>query len=264
VNVPSILKKILQTKAEEVAAGKSKISSSELSARLADCPPVRGFERQLRDQLTQGPAVIAEIKKASPSAGIIRADFQPALIAQSYEKGGAACLSVLTDRDYFQGSDEYLHQAREACSLPVLRKDFMIDPWQILQSRLLGADCILLIAAALEPSKLKELLAISNEVGLDVLIEVHDEEEMQLALQLDHQLIGVNNRNLNTFETSLGTSERLKKMMPASQILVTESGIKNAADVQRMQQAGINAFLVGEAFMRESDPGQALNRMFFI
>lgn len=263
MNVPSILQKILQTKAAEVAAGQSLTSYAELSARMADCPPTRGFEQQLRQKLTLGPAVIAEVKKASPSAGIIRADFQPALIAQSYEQGGAACLSVLTDRDYFQGCDEYLQQARNACSLPVLRKDFMVDPWQILQSRVLGADCILLIAAALQPSKLKELLLISKEAGLDVLIEVHNEEEMQLALELDHQLIGVNNRNLNTFETSLTTSERLKEMMPAEQILVTESGIKNTADVQRMQKAGINAFLVGEAFMREAEPGQALNRMFF-
>lgn len=263
MKVPSILQKILQTKAEEVVAGQAVTSYAELSARMADCPPTRGFEQQLRHKLTQGPAVIAEVKKASPSAGIIRADFQPDLIAKSYEQGGAACLSVLTDRDYFQGCDEYLQQARNACSLPVLRKDFMVDPWQILQSRVLGADCILLIAAALQPSKLKELLLVSKEVGLDVLIEVHNEEEMQLALELDHQLIGVNNRNLNTFETSLTTSERLKEMMPAGPILVTESGIKSAADVQRMQKAGINAFLVGEAFMREAEPGQALNRMFF-
>lgn len=263
MKVPSILQKILQTKAEEVAAGRSETSYAELSARIADCPPTRGFEQQLRDKLAHGPAIIAEVKKASPSAGIIRADFQPDLIAQSYQQGGAACLSVLTDRDYFQGSDEYLQQARNACSLPVLRKDFMIDPWQILQSRVLGADCILLIAAALQPSKLKELLLVSQEARLDALIEVHNEAEMQLALELDHQLIGVNNRDLNTFETSLSISERLKEMLPAGQILVTESGIKNAADVQRMQKAGINAFLVGEAFMRETDPGQALNRMFF-
>lgn len=263
MNVPSILQKILQTKEQEVAAGQAITSYTELSARIADCPPTRGFEQQLRKKLALGPAIIAEVKKASPSAGIIRADFQPDQIAQSYEQGGAACLSVLTDRDYFQGSDDYLKQARNACNLPVLRKDFMVDPWQILQSRVLGADCILLIAAALQPAKLKELLLVSKEAGLDALIEVHNEEEMQLALELDHQLIGVNNRNLNTFETSLTTSERLKEMMPAGQILVTESGIKNTADVQRMQKAGINAFLVGEAFMREAEPGQALKRMFF-
>jgi len=261
--VPSILHDILQTKSREVIAGKANISTAGLTAQLRDCTPTRGFEKQLRAKLATGPAIIAEVKKASPSAGVIREDFYPDQIAQSYEKAGAACLSVLTDRDYFQGKDEYLQLARNACNLPVLRKDFMIDPWQILQSRVLGADCILLIAAALEPSHMADLLAVSKEVGLDALIEVHNEEEMEQALQLDHQLIGVNNRNLNTFETMLATSERLKKMLPAEQILVTESGIKSVQDVQRMQAAGINAFLVGEAFMCEPDPGEALRRMFF-
>jgi len=261
--VPSILHDILQTKSREVIAGKANISTAGLTAQLRDCTPTRGFEKQLRAKLATGPAIIAEVKKASPSAGVIREDFYPDQIAQSYEKAGAACLSVLTDRDYFQGKDEYLQLARNACNLPVLRKDFMIDPWQILQSRVLGADCILLIAAALEPSHMADLLAVSKEVGLDALIEVHNEEEMEQALQLDHQLIGVNNRNLNTFETMLATSERLKKMLPAEQILVTESGIKSVQDVQRMQAAGINAFLVGEAFMCEPDPGLALQRMFF-
>ena len=261
--VPSILHDILQTKSREVAAGKAQVSTAELLAELRDCPPVRGFEKQLRAKLAHGPSIIAEVKKASPSAGVIREDFQPDQIALSYESAGAACLSVLTDRDYFQGCDEYLQTARNACQLPVLRKDFMIDPWQILHSRVLGADCILLIAAALEPAQMADLLAVSKEAGLDALIEVHNEQELDSALKLEHQLIGVNNRNLNTFETSLLTSERLKKMMPADHLLVTESGIKSAQDVQQMQAAGINAFLVGEAFMREPSPGEALRRMFF-
>jgi indole-3-glycerol phosphate synthase len=213
--------------------------------------------------LSKGPAVIAEIKKASPSAGVIREDFQPGAIAGSYQSAGAACLSVLTDKDYFQGLNEYLLEARDACSLPVLRKDFMIDPWQILESRVMGADCILLIAAALDQSLMQKLLETTRECGMDALIEVHDEAEMERALRLEHDLIGVNNRNLNTFETSLTTSERLKKMLTDDQLLVTESGIRTAADVKRMQGAGINAFLVGEAFMREDDPGAALKRMFF-
>lgn len=261
--VPSILHDILQTKAREVSAGKEEISTAELTTRLRDCAPTRGFEKQLRAKLANGPSIIAEVKKASPSAGVIREDFQPDQIARSYEKAGAACLSVLTDRDYFKGSDDYLQLARNACRLPVLRKDFMVDPWQILQSRVLGADCILLIAAALEPAHMADLLAVSREAGLDALIEVHNEEELDTALKLDHQLIGVNNRNLNTFETSLLTSERLKQLMPPEHLLVTESGIKSVQDVQQMQAAGINAFLVGEAFMRESDPGEALRRMFF-
>lgn len=261
--VPSILHDILQTKSREVIAGKAIRSSAELTAQLRDCTATRGFEKHLRAKLATGPAIIAEIKKASPSAGVIREDFHPDQIAQSYEKAGAACLSVLTDRDYFQGSDEYLQLARNACNLPVLRKDFMIDPWQILQSRVLGADCILLIAAALEASHMADLLAVSKAVGLDALIEVHNEAELDSALKLDHQLIGVNNRNLNTFETSLLTSERLKKLMPADHLLVTESGIRSVQDVQQMQAAGINAFLVGEVFMREPEPGEALRRMFF-
>jgi len=261
--VPSILKDILQRKAEEVAAGKAITSIADLFAQARDCAPTRGFESGLRQSLAKGPAVIAEIKKASPSAGVIRENFQPALIAKSYESAGASCLSVLTDKDYFQGDARYLAEAREACHLPVLRKDFMIDPWQILESRVMGADCILLIAAALEQSLLQEMLNVARKSGLDVLIEVHDEVEMERTLRLDHDLIGVNNRNLNTFETSLATSERLKKMVSGDHLLVTESGIKTAGDVKRMQDSGINTFLVGEAFMREKDPGYALKRMFF-
>jgi indole-3-glycerol phosphate synthase len=261
--VPSVLKRILERKAEEVAIGKSAIPQAEMLARARQCPPARGFERALRTALENGPAVIAEIKKASPSAGVIREDFQPASIAQSYAAGGAACLSVLTDRDFFQGDASYLRQARAACSLPVLRKDFIIDPWQIPESRAMGADCILLIASALEQAQMQDLLGLATAAGMDVLVEVHDEMEMERALQLEHDLIGVNNRNLNTFETSLSTSERLKEMLPGGQLLVTESGIRDTADVQRMRNSGIHTFLVGEAFMREADPGAALKRMFF-
>ena len=261
--VPSILQRILQSKTGEIAAGKAVNPLVELAARARDCAPPRGFESRLRLALAKGPAVIAEIKKASPSAGVIREDFQPEAIARSYEAAGAACLSVLTERDFFHGDARHLQAAREVCNLPVLRKDFIIDPWQIPQSRVMGADCILLIAAALEQPLLEELLNLAKESGMDVLIEVHDEAEMERALRLGHALIGVNNRNLDTFETSLATSERLKKMLTGGQLLVTESGIRTAADVKRMQESGINAFLVGEAFMREEDPGSALKRMFF-
>ncbi len=261
--VPSILQRILQRKAEQVDAGKLLVSIKDLAAQSKHCVPSRGFERSLRQALQNGPAVIAEVKKASPSAGVIRENFQPDAIARSYESAGAACLSVLTDKDFFQGEASHLQQARAACLLPVLRKDFIIDPWQVLESRVMGADCILLIVAALEESKLQDLLALAKESGMDVLLEVHDEAEMERALRLDHDLIGVNNRNLNTFETSLATSERLKKMLSGEQLLVTESGIKTADDVKRMQACRINTFLVGEAFMREDDPGQALKRMFF-
>ena len=261
--VPSIMQRILQRKSEEVASGKLKTSFTELAARVKDCPVTRRFEHGLRSALIKGPAIIAEVKKASPSAGVIRLDFQPDAIARSYASAGAACLSVLTDRDFFQGDASYLQQARGACDLPVLRKDFIIDPWQVLESRVMGADCILLIAAAIDQQGLQELLGLAKESGMDVLVEVHDESEMERALRLEHDLIGVNNRNLNTFETSLATSERLREMLTGNQLLVTESGIKTAADVERMQRSGINTFLVGEAFMREPDPGFALKRMFF-
>ena len=261
MSVPSILQRILHRKSEEVAIGESVVSYKELAEQARGCPAPRGFERALRT--TRGPAVIAEIKKASPSAGVIREDFQPDAIAESYESAGAACLSVLTDRDFFQGEVKYLQQARGACALPVLRKDFIIDPWQIPESRIMGADCILLIVSALEQEQLQELLGLAKEFDMDVLVEVHDEAEMERALRLDHDLIGVNNRNLNTFETSLATSERLKELLSGDQLLVTESGIRTADDVKRMQNSGINTFLVGEAFMREEDPGKALKEMFF-
>lgn len=263
MEVPSILQRILQRKTEEIAAGKATASMADLAAQANDCNPPRGFRSALGLALEKGPAVIAEVKKASPSAGVIREDFHPAKIARSYQSGGAACLSVLTDRDFFRGDAHYLNEARNACSLPVLRKDFIIDPWQIIESRVMGADCILLIAAALEQVLMQELLGLAKESGMDVLIEVHDEDEMERALRLDHDLIGVNNRNLNTFETSLATSERLKEMLTGDQLLVTESGIRTAGDVKRLRDSGINTFLVGEAFMREEDPGYALKRMFF-
>lgn len=263
MTVPSILQRILHRKAEEIAIGKSVFSYADLAAQARECPAARGFENGIRLALQKGPAVIAEIKKASPSAGVIRENFQPDAIARSYETAGAACLSVLTDQDFFQGEAKYLQQARGACSLPVLRKDFIIDPWQIPESRIMGADCILLIVAALEQPLLQDLLSEAKDFGMDVLVEVHDEAEMERALLLNHDLVGVNNRNLNTFETSLTTSERLKEMLDGDQLLVTESGIKSADDVKRMQASGINTFLVGEAFMREEDPGAALKRMFF-
>jgi len=263
MSVPTILQRILARKSEQVAAGKSASPMAELATRARDCAAPRGFEHSLRQALQRGPAVIAEIKKASPSAGVIRQDFHPDVLARSYQSGGAACLSVLTDRDFFQGDSHHLHAAREACVLPVLRKDFIIDPWQVLESRVMGADCILLIVAALGQANLQDLLGLAKELAMDVLVEVHDEAEMERALCLDHELIGVNNRNLNTFETSLATSERLKKMCPGDQLLVTESGIRSKQDVQRMQSSGINTFLVGEAFMREADPGMALQRIFF-
>jgi indole-3-glycerol phosphate synthase len=262
MSLPSVLKEILQTKREEIAAGKRWVSGDELRARAADEPPTRGFAAALEARTQAGSAVIGEIKKASPSAGVIRADFRPAEIAASYEAGGATCLSVLTDEPYFQGHRDYLAEARDACALPVLRKDFIIDPWQVAESRCLGADCILLIVAALSDGQMQDLFGEAGEYGLDVLIEVHDEDELGRALELDGGLLGVNNRNLHDFSTDLATSERLKAQLPADRLLVTESGIRTRADVERMHAAGIRAFLVGEAFMREPDPGAALKELF--
>ncbi|MFT5140532.1 MAG: indole-3-glycerol phosphate synthase [Lysobacterales bacterium] len=261
--LPSILQEILEAKALEIAAGKDWVSLEKLKGISVGLPPARQFRQALENQLAKGPAVIAEVKKASPSAGLIRENFDPASIAASYESGGATCLSVLTDEPYFQGHRDFLHEARDACSLPVLRKDFIIDPWQVYESRCLDADCILLIVAALEKEQLSELFTLAVSIGLDVLVEVHDEKEMVLALELDGALIGVNNRNLHTFETDLATSERLKSILPEDRFLITESGIREIKDVRRMQNAEINAFLVGEAFMREEDPGAALNKLFF-
>ncbi len=258
-----ILQRILARKAEEVAERSLRLPVRELRAQLDDLPPTRGFIQALHAKVAAGQsAVIAEIKRASPSKGLIRADFDPAAIARSYASGGAACLSVLTDADFFQGSELFLQQARAACTLPVLRKDFIIDPWQVVETRALGADCILLIVAALQDAELHELAALANELGLDVLVEVHDEAELQRALRLPVGLIGVNNRNLRSFAVDLATSERLRTLLPAERLLVSESGIHDASDVARLRAAGIHAFLVGEAFMRAPDPGVELARLF--
>ena len=259
---PSILAKILATKSAEVAERSGRRSLAAVKAQAAAQPPARGFAQALRARAAPGPAVIAEVKRASPSAGLIRADFRPAEIAARYQWAGAACLSVLTDQDYFQGSDRFLVEARNACALPVLRKDFTIDPWQVYESRALGADCILLIVAALEPAQLLDLHALAREAGLDVLVEVHDEDELEHALACDPELVGVNNRDLHRFVTDLATSERLRPLIPKEKTMVTESGIASPADVQRLLRAGVDAFLVGEAFMRAEDPGMALRELF--
>ena len=264
-----ILQRILDRKAEEIAARSARVPIDALRARLADAPPLRGFAAAVDAKRAAGlPAVIAEVKKASPSKGVIRADFDPPAIARSYEAGGAACLSVLTDIDFFQGADAYLQQARAACALPVLRKDFTIDAYQIVEARALGADCILLIVSALDDAQLSSLYREAMAVGLDVLVEVHDADELARALALPAvdgrlPLIGVNNRNLRTFEVSLDTSLALKAAMPEGRALVTESGIATRDDVERMRAAGIDAFLVGESFMRDPEPGVALQRLFF-
>ena len=258
-----ILQRILTRKTEEVAERSARLPLAELSARVADLPETRGFAAAIEAKVDAGmAAVIAEVKRASPSKGVIRAEFDPAAIARSYEKGGAACLSVLTDKDFFQGSEDFLQQAREACSLPVLRKDFVIDPYQVYEARVIGADCILLIVAALSDSALLELSLLAAELDLDVLCEVHDAEELERALALPVPLIGVNNRNLRTFETSLETSLRLRPLVEPGRIFVTESGIHAREDVARLRDADIDAFLVGEAFMRAPDPGSALRDLF--
>jgi indole-3-glycerol phosphate synthase len=261
--LPSILEQILATKAEEVRQRSAVTPLVELAAAVASMPECRGFEAALLAANAQNrPAVIAEIKKASPSRGVIRADFHPAEIARSYEDNGATCLSVLTDQEYFQGSSEYMVQARAACQLPVLRKDFIVEPWQVYESRQLGADAILLIVAALEETRLTDLAGVAAELGLDVLIEVHNEEELQSGLKTGAKLIGINNRNLHEFTTDLATSESLVEQVPGDRLVITESGIHTQGDVHRMQRAGINTFLVGEAFMRAENPGLALRELF--
>ncbi|MBX3700415.1 MAG: indole-3-glycerol phosphate synthase TrpC [Dokdonella sp.] len=258
-----ILHRILARKAEEIAERCARLPLAELAARCADLPPTRGFADALEARIAGGHAgVIAEVKKASPSKGVIRADFDPAAIAASYARAGAACLSVLTDADFFHGSEACLQQARAACALPVLRKDFTIDPYQVHEARAIGADAILLIVAALDDAALLELTLLASELGLDVLVEVHDEAELERALDLPVRLIGVNNRNLRTFETSLETSLRLRPRVAAGRLLVAESGIHAPADVAMLRAAGIDAFLVGEAFMRAPDPGAELARLF--
>lgn len=258
-----ILHRILCRKAEEVAERSRRVSLGDLRARSAAAPPLRDFTAALRAKIAAGrPAVIAEVKKASPSKGLLRANFDPAAIAVSYAEHGAACLSVLTDQDFFQGSDVYLQQARAACELPVLRKDFIIDEYQIHEARMLGADCILLIVAALDDAALRALAQCAAGLGMAVLVEVHDADELTRALMLDTPLIGVNNRNLRTFETCLQTTLNLLDRIPSDRIVVTESGLHRREDVALMQAHHVNVFLVGEAFMRAEDPGVALAQLF--
>jgi indole-3-glycerol phosphate synthase len=262
-DTPDILKRILARKQEEIAARSAQVSMSALRDQAAEVDPVRGFVAAMQRKIDAGQAaVIAEIKKASPSKGVLREDFDPAAIARSYAQGGAACLSVLTDRDFFQGSEAYLQQARAACALPVIRKEFIVDPYQVVEARAIGADCILLIAAALSDAQMAELSAVASELQLDVLIEVHDAEELHRVLQLGLKLVGINNRNLRTFETRLETTLDLLAEIPSDRIVVTESGILQSADVMRMRAANVHAFLVGEAFMRAAEPGMRLAELF--
>ncbi|WP_343635930.1 indole-3-glycerol phosphate synthase TrpC [Roseateles sp.] len=259
-----ILDRINAVKREEIAAAQAKLPLAALRAEAESrAEPTRGFVNALRAKIAAGRSgVIAEVKKASPSKGVLREDFRPADIARSYEQHGAACLSVLTDTPHFQGSVEYLKQARAACALPVLRKDFMIDPYQVYEARAMGADCILLIAASLDDGQMAELEDCALGLGLDVLVEVHDGHELERALRLKTPMVGINNRNLKTFEVTLDTTLGLLKQVPADRLLVTESGILGPGDVARMRQAQVNAFLVGEAFMRAPDPGAALAALF--
>ncbi len=258
-----ILQRILAVKAEEVARAKAARSLAEVRAAAAAAPPPRDFVGSLRAKVAAGlPAVIAEIKKASPSKGVLREVFEPAAIARSYARHGAACLSVLTDEQFFSGKIKDLQEARGACPLPVLRKDFMVEPYQIYESRAAGADCILLIVAALELARMQELEAIAHEIGLGVLVEVHDGGELERALQLKTPLIGINNRNLRTFETRLATTLDLLARVPQDRLVVTESGILQPEDVKIMRENLVNCFLIGEAFMRATEPGIELERLF--
>ncbi|MBD9427336.1 indole-3-glycerol phosphate synthase TrpC [Pseudomonas sp. PDM15] len=265
MSIPTVLEKILARKAEEVAERRTRVSFAEVEAAARQADPMRGFARALQERVAQKQAaVIAEVKKASPSKGVLRENFVPAEIAKSYEAGGAACLSVLTDVDFFQGADEYLQQARAACSLPVIRKDFMIDPYQIVEARALGADCVLLIVSALDDVRMAELASTAKDVGLDVLVEVHDGDELERALKtLDTPLVGINNRNLHSFEVSLETTLDLLPRIPRDRLVITESGILTRADVELMEINEVYSFLVGEAFMRAEDPGTELKRLFF-
>ena len=265
MSLPTVLEKIIARKFEEVAERRARVSFAEIEAlaRGADAP--RGFAAALQARVARRePAVIAEVKKASPSKGVLREHFVPADIARSYAAGGATCLSVLTDIDFFQGADDYLREARAACSLPVIRKDFMVDPYQIVEARALAADCVLLIVSALDDGRMAELAATAKDVGLDVLVEVHDASELERALKvLDTPLVGINNRNLHTFEVSLDTTLDLLPQIPGDRLVITESGILNRADVELMEINEVHAFLVGEAFMRAEEPGVELQRLFF-
>ena len=262
--LPTILDDILVRKEQEVAERSARVSEAELLKRAAEQVEPRGFIKALNRTIANGdPAVIAEIKKASPSKGVIREDFDPADIAHSYAEAGASCLSVLTDADYFQGREEYLVAAREACQLPAIRKEFIAHGYQISESRAIGADCILLIVAALDDGQLKDFHQQATALGMDALVEVHDAYELERALRLDLSLVGINNRDLHSFDTSLDTTFQLLPHVPSDVTVITESGIHTRDDVERMREHDVNGFLVGEAFMREADPGAALRRLFF-
>jgi len=264
VNASTILSKILERKRAEVIARRKRDPLGSLERRISEHSPPRGFARAIQARVAAAePAVIAEVKKASPSKGVIRADFRPAEIAASYQAGGASCLSVLTDVDFFQGADAYLQQARAACELPVLRKDFTVDPYQVIEARAIGADAVLLIVAALDDDQMRELAATATDVGLDVLVEVHDRAELERALELGTPLVGINNRDLHSFETRLETTLELLPYIPADRLVVTESGIHTAEDVALMRNHQVYGFLVGEAFMRAPEPGEKLREMFF-
>ncbi len=263
-DTPTILKKIIERKRKEVSERRCRRSLTQLETDVVDLPRTRGFVQAICNKLDAGEsAVIAEIKKASPSKGVIREDFRPAEIAKDYEKGGAACLSVLTDIDFFQGADSYLQEARSAVNLPVIRKDFMVDSYQIVESRAIGADCVLLIVSALTEDELFNLNRLALALGLDVLVEVHDKQELDLALELPNTLVGINNRNLHTFDVSLDTTFDLLDAIPEDKIVVTESGILGPQDVAQMRARGVNSFLVGESFMRAASPGEKLHELFF-
>ncbi|HAZ94317.1 MAG TPA: indole-3-glycerol phosphate synthase TrpC [Porticoccaceae bacterium] len=262
-DTPTILKNILARKQEEIAERSALVSIPQLIEKAASASAPRGFAKAMSDKIARGEsAVIAEIKKASPSKGVIRENFDPAAIAISYEQGGAACLSVLTDVDFFQGADEYLKLARNASSLPVIRKDFIVDEYQIYEARAMGADCILLIVSALNKEQLIQLHEVALSLGMDVLIEVHDEAELDIALMFDNPMVGINNRNLHTFEVSLENTYKLLNKIPAHKIVITESGIHGREDVAAMREHNVHAFLVGEAFMRHDEPGEKLSQMF--
>jgi indole-3-glycerol phosphate synthase len=259
----TVLDRILAHKREDVSARKQRVPLAELERRTGEVPSTRGFEQRLRDQVACGrPAVIAEIKKASPSKGVIRPNFDPAAIARSYADAGATCLSVLTDEEFFQGHDAYLETVRSTVPLPALRKDFLVDAYQVFESRVLGADCVLLIVAALSRDELRTLHDLARHIALDVLVEVHDEAELECACELGARLIGVNNRDLRTFETTLETTFRLLPRMPVDALVVSESGISTPRHVSDLRARGVHTFLVGEAFMRETEPGAALRRLF--
>ena len=260
----TILDRILEVKRGEIAAARARVPLPEIEARARAATAPRDFLGALKRKIDSGaPGVIAEIKRASPSKGLLRADFDPAAIAKSYELAGAACMSVLTDKEFFQGAAEHLSTARSACMLPALRKDFVIDPYQVFESRALGADCILLIAGCLSGEDMQHLETLAGRLGMAVLVEVHDEAELKAALVLQTTLIGVNNRNLRTFETRVETTLDLLPLIPPGRVVVTESGITSKGDIQRLRDAGVDVFLVGETFMRAKDPGRALKDMFF-